>query len=535
MKIQQGSVWHTYTMQCPDISLSKKIIKHAMLSGVFLSAFDHRKDLHYFNGGKLSKSHLEFEFNSDVTGVKVSGLPFDKENQACDLTKYSAHILVNKILSQAKILQADDTFYNDFIFFAMKPLFLKDGATERAIIPIINVYENGIAQVNFIDLGNYSDSIDDFIKNQVLYPYKRFNSITCSLEYATKFVDFDNKISSLWRRLIDRRFLNELKMKLKNDSGPITYGELKLSGNYVDYMKFSSVRHGLSDIARTAVALLYSNAIKVTFREFIMGVAVNKYYSGWQGKPNIFIFEHDNQKSKSSLNWASNRRMINALLSKSMGLYQENIPLRYEDYRMFDDFNYFSAQGISLSVLTSKSRKQLHESKGFTVDNFMWDNLVKSDLREIVSFFYEGAIYKIKNINGSVELAKIRKEIFEFEEWLRSTSRRSGEIHSYALSLYNHNDIKQSRKSIDSLIKSKMEVIKIQETESNDRANRNLTLIFGLVATTSISPILVKPILEVLKFSDLLKGTIFYNFIDAIYFVFSIILVSFVIALINRK
>ena len=506
-----------------------------MHSGIFLSAFDSRKDLYFFDGDRLAKSHLEFEFNPDITGMKVSGLPFDKETQSCDFTLYSIHILINKILSQAKILQADGTFYSDFVFFALKPFFLGEEESSRVLIPVMNVFQNGIAQVNFIDINDYSDTLENFIRGKVNYPFKKFNSISCSIEYAIKYVDFDNKTFPLWRRLVDLRFLRELKRKLIESSKPHEYENLSLSGNYVDYMKFSNVKHGLSDVARTIVAIMYSHIIKVTPKEFVQGLEVNKYYSGWQGKPNIFILEHDNQKTKSHLNWKSNKKMINALLSKSFGLYQDDIPLRYEDYRMFDDFNYFSAQGVSLSVLTSKALKQLDESNGFTVDNFKWDNLVKSDLREIVSFFYEGAIFKINNIHNNVELARVRSEIFEFEEWLRSTSRRSGEIHNYALSLFEHNDIKQSRKSIDSLIKSKMEFIKIQETESSDKANRNLTLIFGLIATTSISPILVKPVLELFKFNELLKGTVFYNFIDGIYFIIAIILVFIVIIFMNRN
>jgi len=535
LNIQKGTVWHTYTMQCPNIKLSNRMIKDVMHSGIFLSAFDYKKDFYFFDGNHLKISHLEFDFNPDVTGLKVTGLPFDKKHAACDFTLYSVHILINKILSQAKILQAEGTFYSEHVFFALKPFFLGPEDNQKAIIPVMSIYDNGIAQVNFIDLIDYSNTLGEFIRDNVNYPFIKLNSITCPIEYAINYINFDNKISPLLRRIMDYRYKQELKDNLLKNSEPLTYGEQSLNGNYVDYMKFSNVKHSLSDIARNIVAIMYSHIIKISPREFLLGLEVNKYYSGWQGKPNIFILEHDNQKTKSSLNRASNKRMINALLSKTMGLYQDNIPLHYEDYRMFDDFNYFSAQGVSLSILTSKSLKQLNLSNGFTVDNFKWDNLVKSDLREIVSFFYEGTIYKINNINENIELAQIKKEIFEFEEWLRQTSRRSGEIHNYALSLLEHNDIKQSRKSIDSLIKSKMEVIKIQETESSDKANNNLTLIFGLIATTSISPILVKPAFEYFAFNDLLKGTAYYNFIDGIYFIASIILVYLLIIIINRK
>ncbi|CAH6303988.1 hypothetical protein [Pantoea agglomerans] len=535
MNIQKGTVWHTYTMQCPNIKLSRRMIKDVMHSRIFLSAFDYTKNLYYFDGDRLKKSRLDFQFNTDVTGLKVTGLPFDKKHAACDFTLYSTHILINKILSQNKILQADGTFYSDYVFFALKPFFLGSDDNQKIIIPVISIYENGIAQVNFIDLNDYSNTLNEFIRDNVNYPFTRPHSIICPIEYAVTYLSFDNKISPLFRRLLDYRYYREVKRTLLNNSEPLEYGERSLNGNYVDYMKFSNVKHGLGDIARTIVALVYSHIIKISPREFLLGLDVNKYYSGWQGKPNIFILEHDNQKTKSSLNWLANKRMINALLSKTMGLYQDNIPLRYEDYRMFDDFNYFSAQGVSLSMLTSKSLKQLNLSSGFTVDNFKWDNLVKSDLREIVSFFYEGTIYKINNINKNIELAQIKKEIFEFEEWLRQTSRRSGEIHNYALSLFEHNDIKQSRKSIDSLIKSKMELIKIQETESSDKANKNLTLIFGLIATTSISPILVKPAFEYFKLDDCLRGTVFYDFIDAIYFVISISLVYLLIKILNKK
>ena len=56
----------------------------------------------------------------------------------------------------------------------------------------------------------------------------------------------------------------------------------------------------------------------------------------------------------------------------------------------------------------------------------MWDNQVKSDLRDFISFSYDSTIEKIGNEKSHLGLAKIQEDILLFEEWLRIFSRKYG-------------------------------------------------------------------------------------------------------------
>lgn len=80
-----------------------------------------------------------------------------------------------------------------------------------------------------------------------------------------------------------------------------------------------------------------------------------------------------------------------------------------------------------------------------------------------------------------------------------------------------------------------MLVIKLTDAEINERINRKITMAFGLIASTSLSPFIIKPLSNTLGINELIKKYGFKNYEDAIYFVFSLIIVWLIIKTMNLK
>ncbi|HDW0153275.1 TPA: hypothetical protein RKY21_002657 [Enterobacter asburiae] len=85
------------------------------------------------------------------------------------------------------------------------------------------------------------------------------------------------------------------------------------------------------------------------------------------------------------------------------------------------------------------------------------------------------------------------------------------------------------------MIKSRMQVIKLIDADRSEKGNNKITMAFGLIASTSLSPVIVKPLFETFKLSAPIKSGALKNYEDAIYFFTSIFFIWLIIKIINFR
>ncbi|MEL5324756.1 hypothetical protein [Serratia ureilytica] len=536
MRIERGTVWHTYTMQSPSYKDPEKMASSLMKTGAFLSILTPGNMFYYLKNEKPKKIKLQLKLENNNYAISLEGFQPVTEEGVCDLTRHSLMTTINIKLSQSKLLYQNNDFHANSLICNLKPMIIKNSDDEIVLIPSLRLFENGFSHVTFIDGNYYNEELSQFISKRVNLPLTLINSITTSLDYVKLSYSIDySKFNIFIRFFLKLKKRNEYK-NLHQLSESLSLDGYSVSGLYVDYADALKIEHNLSDLARYMVAITYISSKRKTIKEFLKGRDITKFFGGWQGKPNIFVFKHKNQKTKSLDNHRENKKLISSLLARSHQFYnnRKSKKIEYRDYRAFDDFNYFSEQTASLTLLSKEATGDGSFSETYTENNLIFDNQIKSDLRGLISFFYESKIEEIKNETSHQGLTKIQEDIIYFEEWLRLSSKIYGEIQDYALDIFKSLDINQAKNNVNTLLKARIQAIKLEDARVSERSNRFLTIAFGLIASTSLSPIIAKPVFETLGITKLSEWSVFNGFEDAIYFLTTVFFVSSSILILNK-
>ncbi|MDT3668243.1 hypothetical protein ROK90_19855 [Cronobacter dublinensis] len=170
-------------------------------------------------------------------------------------------------------------------------------------------------------------------------------------------------------------------------------------------------------------------------------------------------------------NHDKNKKLISALINKNYHLINEGKVKNYIDHRAFNDFNFFCEQSATLTLASGKVTKEGF-TQTYTPKNMMWDNQIKSELRDFIAYFYDSTINEIKNERSHIGLAEIQEEVIRFEVWLRIFSRKYGEIQEFAFRLNESADIQKMRHNLTTMLKARMLVIKLKEANISENSNK---------------------------------------------------------------
>ncbi|WP_128085147.1 hypothetical protein [Pantoea deleyi] len=526
MEITDAAVWHNYTISTPTYSDSEDLASKLIETGVFSSVLTPSNKLYYSNKGAISNQELQLEYSHDFLGLTVTGLKNIDLDDLCDFTKAGFMKCINMRLSQEKVMHLQGGFFSNSIIGSIKPFFIDPNDDQRYLFPMVRVYEIGITQVTFMDDGTYEGDIKEFIDERVNMPLRKLNYITSPFSYVKKHLDIESEcVNYALRhnfRKIKEAYISLLKSELKTPN----IDSLNLNEEYVDYAGALKLEDSISDIARHIAAIVSYTLKKGKKYNKLSKLDRDSLYGYWQGKPNIFVFEHENQKDTATENSKNSEVMINSILAKSSYYIKYGRSKEHIDHRAFDDYNFFSEPGVCLTLLAKNTYTNMISNKEATYssENLMMDALVKSDMRDLAAVFFEIKSQEISISKSSINLARIREEIITFEEWLRITSRRFGEIQDYVLSFLHDSDIRTSLNNMNSLLKAKTEIMKLKEAELSERTSKRTEWIFGLIACTSLTPV-ISPMLEGSKIDSLISYLNMAKYKDGVYLIIIMITV----------
>lgn len=533
MQIKKGTVWHTYTTQSPTYNNAEETASKLIKTGMFLAILTPDNTFKCLSGSNVLSTKLSMKYENNGLGVKVDGVQNLNDPGVCNLTANAFFNCINLRLSENKLFHITEQPYCDNIICCKKPILFKSGEDDFFLLPIIRLYQNGISHITFTDEEQYDNELNLFIDTKVNLPFKVSDSIIASIEYTNKSIELDFSSMNLYQRMLTKRLLSSQIKDLKIKSKAISEYDLKINGKYIDYAKEFQIQNTLSDIARNTIAIIHNTLKKNTLTDYLLGSKITDFYHGWQGKPNIYIFSHENQKSNAIKNEKYNKKLISSLLSKNTFFTDDKDKQIHIDFRAFNDFNYYSEQGVTLTLCSKKTDSE-NFPETYTESNLIWDNQVKSDLRDFISFFYESKIEQIKNESNHISLATIQEEIIQFEEWLRVFSKKYGEIQDLIFKNVKSNDLELARKNLTKMLASRMHVIKLKDASKSEASNRNITIAFGLVASTSLSPVIIKPFFENSGLTKIISNLELGKYTETIYYIFAVMFVLGLLWLVNK-
>lgn len=493
MEIKDATVWHNYTIGTPSYTDSESLALKLITTGVFSSILTSSNSLYYLKRSSFCQQKLEIVYSNDFLGLTATGLDNINLDELCDFTKLSFLKSLSVRLSHEKIMHLQGDFFSRCTIGFLKPFFIDGEDDNNYLIPMIRVYEIGITQVTFLCYTDFEGSLKEFIDEKVGLPQKKLNYIAAPISYVMKHLEIETESTPfIMRKKFKGVVSNYASMLHLGIKAPNVDG-INLKAEYTDYAGILGIEDSISDVARHIAAIVNHSFMNKRAFDIFKSLDRDSLYGYWEGKPNIFVIEHENQQDLATLNSQFNEGMINALLAKTSLFIEGGRIKKHLDHRAFDDYNFFSEPGVCLTVLSKRTYETMaaEEAGAYTADDLMMDSLVKGNMRDLAAAFFEIKSSEIRASESSMSLAKTREDLIDFEEWLRVTSRRFGEIRDYVASFLNDSDIKSSINNMNKLLKAKTEVMKLREAEFSEKTSKRSELIFGLIACTSLTPVIV--------------------------------------------
>lgn len=492
-----GQIWHTFSSglgRAIDLDAAcKRLVKSKLFSVALMST----GELFYISNNKLLKDKLRIGLNLGKTGLTASGGDrfFDSEQRIVTLLSFKRALSL--FLSQRKAFNPEFGFPSDTAWVFMEPILIRAEQQENheALIPYLTIHSDGTFQLTFAPLLGFKDETAKYIlKHYVNRAQRNIESILVSPEFARDaYYQYANGLS-WWRRLFHRSELKELHRKLTSETDSIeldegisiTVAELL----YNDEMSLSDVARNILD--RSASVSLGSGKFS---RATQSKLEVSPFKSPWMGKPILYVESCSGQPASLSAAIRENETFIRSVLHRVEGAKWD---ADLTDYRAFDDYAHFYSHGVTLAfysvALLDSLNKQADSS--FDLDNIICDVQILNEAAQYISMFYHHKLFEVEDLKDAVEVARVKLEIAVFEDRLVSSSRQSGEVFNFIDSVLKEPMMTSSRQALSKKINTFERALELSEKSLSDARSRRLSLLFGIIASAALAPVLVSPALN---------------------------------------
>lgn len=497
MEIISGEVWYTYTSKLSKQFNLTEAAKKLINSDAFVFASRDNGELYYKSNNKIETRKLSYKLNTTGTGMTVTGHSDFVDSKQSDYTLLSFWKDIALKLSRFRLFSDGFGFPEDFIRAFMKPIFIRIGADDeyREFIPYVNIYSSGLIQTTLIPM-NESDgeSLYPFITHSVNLAMRGITSVLATKAYTKEVLRIDYDCSGTLKKLREIKYLlmldNNMEFfKKEHDAGieKLTVYEHVLGPSIL----LSDICLNIMDVCgniltrhrTTTPEYWFQKATRPVFRD-----------GTWRGKPCVYIQEHTNQKNLSNENIEHHKTLVQSVMSRCFlkeGSDASTKPLI--DLRLLNDYSHFHSFGASLTIASDSALEALKTLQPFTFDNIIADCQVKNEIAEYINSSYEAFIDSIGHCNSNSTLSKLSLELILFEERMIRSSSNSGEIAHFISTLKNEDTVKNNLSILNGKITSTDKLLDLTDRISKDKLNKTLTILFGVIASATLSPELIQP------------------------------------------
>ncbi|WP_192553324.1 hypothetical protein [Pseudomonas sp. IzPS59] len=477
-------------------------------------ALDSQDRIYFKENGRLRSHLLGVETTISGLGMTVRGHNDFVSANPGDSNIYSLLSAFNLLLSDKKLFNTAFGFPTESARIFMRPLAIRfeDDEEYEIFIPYIRVYAGGILSISLSSILGFQDATtNEVIYKEVNKSQRNINSALCERELFLASTETQISQMPTRERISQRRTFEDMIKKSLDAPEKLEF----LDESLEVYELVHTDQLTLTDVARnllSVVARALKNGIVKTHINWL-GSQYHEDSIGahWIGKPIIYIGSHSRQKNSSSENWALHKHLVNSVMSRvylaESSLYTA---LDYSDMRNFDDYNSFYSEAVSLMLSSAAVESSIENSRSYTFNNLTSDIQVLNETSHYIRIYYSYASLGLERCKSAIDVARLELKILSFEESLLS-AHKYGEIAQYLEEVKRGDHLVSVCRLLHKKIDTIRKALELDEKIASESYTRRITIIFGIIASATLSPELMQPLAKYygLTFAEDHVGKIF--------------------------
>ncbi|MBA6421519.1 hypothetical protein [Pseudomonas sp. 5Ae-yellow] len=498
----------TYTGEASFLCSSKtngfahitRICETLVTSKAFAFALDSRGRIYFEENSILKSELLSIDTTISGLGMSVNGHDRFLTTNPGDYNVYSLSVAFNLFLSDKKLFNAAFGFPAESARIFMRPIAIKmEGNEEHEMfLPYFRIYDGGTISLSLSPiLGFENASVREVIFKDVNRSQRNISSILCEKTLLLACIECQVSQMPLQERIRQRKALKAAIKSALDSPEEIDF----LNENISFYELVSNDKLSLTDVSRNLLAMVGRAAASGVLRTRINWIGMKHRDESvgayWCAKPIIFIKSHTRQKNSSTENWESHKHLVNSVMNR---VHVNGVAVcsssSYSDMRAFEDFNSFYSEAVSLVLSSAQLESFIDQNHSYTFNNLVADVQVLNEASHFLQIYYSYTSLKLDNSKTAIDVAKIELEILRLEESLLS-AHKYGEIAEYLNEIRRGNHFSTIMKLLHKKVETVRKALELDEKIQSESYMRRITIIFGIIASATLSPELMQPLANV--------------------------------------
>lgn len=455
--------------------------------------------IHYKSNSRLRSKYLKLSHTLDSLGMEVTGhQDYLTENPG----PYNTFLLqraLDLFLSTSKLFNDGFDFPVENARIFMRPIALKTQESDKHEIfcPSFRIYIDGSITACLTPLLGFQD-LNPFELTQSVTnkSQKNISSILCEKDTHLACIETELSKTSVVQRLRLRKSAMDAEILTFSNTIPLEFLDERLN----TYELINNDKLTLSDLARSLLALV-ERAVTIGsvrkniswFRPQHRSLTLDQY---WFGKPLIYIEDHTSQLLSAKENWKHHEQLVRCVMARTHILKEHDFsepPVR--DLRIFDDYNSFYSEAISLVLSSAKVPESISNEDTYKFSNLTCDIQVLNEAAHHLLVHYSYMSSTIEKCNTTIDIAQAELRNLEFESSFIAAKKFS-ETSQYFDHILASDHLTTFRNLAYKKIESRKKYLELEEKIASESQNRRLTVIFGIIASAALSPELMQPLIK---------------------------------------
>ncbi len=466
-------------------------------SEAFSFALDNHGRIFFKENGRLRTQLLSIETTITELGMTISGHNDFMSANPGDSNIYSLSSALNLLLSDKKLFNAAFGFPAESARIFMRPIAIRTEGNEEyeLLVPYIRIYAGGIISISLSPvLGFEGATVREVVDNEVNKSQRNINSVLCEKELHLACTECQISQMPLQERIAQRRAFEVTIKSALNAPEELEFSDERLTV----YELLHTDQFTLTDIARNLLSVVARAVTRGAVRTRINWIgrqyrddSIGEY---WRGKPILYVRTHTRQKVSSTENWAAHRRLVNSVMTRiHLADVVTHAALAHSDMRNFDDFNNFYSEAVSLMLSSAQVESFVEQNNSYTFNNLTSDTQVLNEASHFIQIYYSYASLGLDRCKTAIDVARLELKILRFEESLLS-AHKYGEIAKYIDEVKRGDYLTTVCKLLHKKVETVRKALELDERVASESYTRRITIIFGIIASATLSPELMQPL-----------------------------------------
>lgn len=509
MKLIEWEIWHSYSTYLSEQKINLEHAAKILVDSGMAFCSMHRDGRTYWQSGKGTQSgQTKIILDSKQMKAKImleadSGQQDEFDSFAQEAWYQSANLRFKEMRLFGNPSSLPPPYIR--VYLGQCNLYSEHDKQSITCYPIIKLFESGILLVEFRTISpNSKISLEDFISRYINLCTEGFNKIEVPpavAKYAT-YANYQYAIENihLYLRVRTVYLMKQYNLAVDEFTRESEEGDFTFKFAPLSKLDSENAFENLSSLASTlfhTVSYLLSNprtGIDYILRGQKKLVEVGDF---WVWRPHIYIIRFEKQKETAKENEAIHQADFGRILSRTMFDDRKtainNLP---KDSRLFDDFNAYINQAVSLWVWSNCGIRKQKDWADQNRGHLIYEHQIVIELLEYGYMLHRSLYERSSRYSNADDVLIARKNLIGLKYEMREASH-FGEVSDMITSGWNKMGIPELQKSIEESLSVKEAETSMVEARRMKNLGFMLTMFFGLLAVPSVAKEFFGPLWDV--------------------------------------